>query len=229
MIKGKVGLFLVIFVLVSSMFFPSAQLAFAITEPVSGSDEHITSDETHVSLTISPGGKLTIDSPFTLSITDGLLTVSSGGQLIIEDGATLEFTGTNPLSGITNQGVVDQFGAIVFVPPVPSLVNANSGIWTLGCNGTTTGGPLFQGTPIIPPTDCTVPNDPPTLDSISDPAAILEDASAQVVALSGIGGDDGGTQTLTVTATSDNTSLVPDPTETYTSPDYRFIILHTSS
>ncbi len=59
----------------------------------------------------------------------------------------------------------------------------------------------------------------PTLDSIADPAAILEDSGLQTVNLSGIDdGGDGG-QTLTVTATSDNTGLIPDPTVNYTSPD----------
>jgi hypothetical protein len=58
----------------------------------------------------------------------------------------------------------------------------------------------------------------PTLDPITDPAAILEDAGSQSVGLSGITDGDAGTQTLTVTATSNNTGLVPDPTVNYTSP-----------
>jgi len=72
-------------------------------------------------------------------------------------------------------------------------------------------------------------NDPPTLDPIADPAAILEDAGEQTVGLSGIaqGGDAPGFNNetlpaqfpLVVTATSDNTGLIPDPTVTYTSPD----------
>src|SRR5262249_52994386 len=63
-------------------------------------------------------------------------------------------------------------------------------------------------------------NDPPTLDAVTDPAAILEEAGPQTVNLSGIGAgpaDEGG-QTLTVTATSSNPALIPDPTVSYTSP-----------
>jgi hypothetical protein len=65
-------------------------------------------------------------------------------------------------------------------------------------------------------------NDAPTLDTISDPVAISEDAGLQTVNLSGIGpggGTDEATQTLTVTATSNNTALIPNPAVTYTSPN----------
>lgn len=61
-------------------------------------------------------------------------------------------------------------------------------------------------------------NDPPALDLISDPAAILEDAAAQTVNLSGLSAGPNETQTLTVTASSNNTALIPNPTVTYTSP-----------
>lgn len=63
----------------------------------------------------------------------------------------------------------------------------------------------------------TAVNDPPTLNSISNPAAILEDAGQQTVNLSGITAGPNETQILTVTATSDNTSLIPNPTVNYTS------------
>ena len=62
-------------------------------------------------------------------------------------------------------------------------------------------------------------NDPPTLDAIPDPAAILEDAGAQTVNLSGITAGGGETQVLTVTAISSNVALIPNPTVTYTSPN----------
>ena len=62
-------------------------------------------------------------------------------------------------------------------------------------------------------------NDPPTLDAIPDPAAILEDAGAQSVNLSGITAGGGETQVLTVTAISNNVALIPNPTVTYTSPN----------
>jgi hypothetical protein len=62
-------------------------------------------------------------------------------------------------------------------------------------------------------------NDAPTLDPIPDPPAILEDSGARTVDLGGISAGGGETQTLTVTATSSNPGLIPDPTVTYTSPN----------
>ena len=47
-------------------------------------------------------------------------------------------------------------------------------------------------------------NDAPTLDAISDPAAILEDAGQQTINLTGISAGGGESQALTVTATSSN-------------------------
>lgn len=62
-------------------------------------------------------------------------------------------------------------------------------------------------------------NDPPTIAAVADPAAINEDAAEQVINLSGIGtGAADESQALTVTATSDNPGLIPDPIVTYTSP-----------
>jgi hypothetical protein len=61
-------------------------------------------------------------------------------------------------------------------------------------------------------------NVPPTLAAIGN-VTISEDASAQTVNLSGIGsGSVSENQTLTVTATSSNPSLIPNPTVAYTSP-----------
>src|SRR5207249_2085751 len=60
-------------------------------------------------------------------------------------------------------------------------------------------------------------NEAPTLDAISNPAGIIEGAGAQTVSLSGITAGGGESQALTVTATSSNTSLIPNPTVTYTS------------
>ncbi len=71
-------------------------------------------------------------------------------------------------------------------------------------------------------TTATVPfaaNQPPTLAVISS-VTITEDATAQTVNLSGITvGGTNESQTLTVTASSSNTGLIPNPTVTYTSPN----------
>jgi len=61
--------------------------------------------------------------------------------------------------------------------------------------------------------DVTAINDAPTLTAIANPAAILEEAGAQMINLSGIGsGAANETQVLTVSAISSNTALVPNPT-----------------
>src|SRR5437867_873473 len=62
-------------------------------------------------------------------------------------------------------------------------------------------------------------NDPPTLDPLPD-ILVLENAAPQVVALTGIGsGAPNESQTLSVTALSSATSVIPNPTVTYTSPN----------
>ena len=59
-------------------------------------------------------------------------------------------------------------------------------------------------------------NDDPTLDPISD-VNINEDDPEQTVNLTGIAAGGGEVQQLQVTATSNNTGLIPDPTVTYSS------------
>jgi hypothetical protein len=62
-------------------------------------------------------------------------------------------------------------------------------------------------------------NDPPTLDPIADPAAILEDAGQQTVNFSGATAgpaDELSTQTIAFTATSSNPSVIPHPAVLYT-------------
>ncbi len=60
---------------------------------------------------------------------------------------------------------------------------------------------------------------PPTLDDISDPSAIPKNAPTQTINLSGITAGGSENQTLTVTAVSNNTSLIGNPTISYTSPN----------
>ena len=62
-------------------------------------------------------------------------------------------------------------------------------------------------------------NQVPTLNALAN-VAMNENAAAQAVSLSGINsGAANESQTLTVTATSSNPSLIPNPTVTYTSPN----------
>src|SRR5205814_4384692 len=54
--------------------------------------------------------------------------------------------------------------------------------------------------------------------AINDPPAILEDAGQQQISLTGISAGAGETQNLTISVTSSNPALIPNPTITYTSP-----------
>lgn len=65
-------------------------------------------------------------------------------------------------------------------------------------------------------------NTPPTISSVSNPSAICQNSGLQVVNLTGIGTGAGNeTQTLSVTATSNNQTLIPNGniSVTYTSPN----------
>ncbi|QDT97673.1 Ig-like domain-containing protein [Gimesia aquarii] len=62
-------------------------------------------------------------------------------------------------------------------------------------------------------------NDAPTLDAISDPAAIDETAGLQTINLSGITTGGGESHPLSITATSNNTSVVLNPTVSYNPND----------
>jgi hypothetical protein len=73
----------------------------------------------------------------------------------------------------------------------------------------------------------TLPNVPPTLDPISDPTAILEGAAAQTIGLTNITAGAGDSQSLMVTATSDNPTLIPTPDITYQSPDSTGLLSYT--
>jgi len=68
------------------------------------------------------------------------------------------------------------------------------------------------------PLNAPATNQPPTLNAITN-LSINENAGLQTVSLSGITtGDTNGNQTLTVTAVSSNTGLIPNPTVNYTNP-----------
>ncbi|MEO8351140.1 MAG: M36 family metallopeptidase, partial [Chthoniobacteraceae bacterium] len=61
-------------------------------------------------------------------------------------------------------------------------------------------------------------NDTPQVDEILDPPAVSSNAGLQTTLLAGVNAGGGESQSLTVTATSDNPALIPDPTVNYTSP-----------
>jgi sugar lactone lactonase YvrE len=80
---------------------------------------------------------------------------------------------------------------------------------------------LFTVTPV---------NDTPTLAPISNPTPVYVNAGAQTLNLAGIGtGAADEAQTLVITATSDNPSLIPHPTVNYTSPAATGSLQYTST
>ena len=74
----------------------------------------------------------------------------------------------------------------------------------------------------------TAVNDPPTLDAIGD-QTITVNSPEQTVNLTGITAGGGESQALIVTSSSSNTSLIPNPTVTYTSADTTGSIAFTPS
>jgi hypothetical protein len=109
-------------------------------------------------------------------------------------------------------GAFDPIGQFGQPPASWYLTNSNSNGAASGPAAT----PVAYGTPGWTP----APGHwtaKPTVDAIAD-QVINENAGAQTVNLSGISAG-GADQTLTVSATSSNPALVPDPTVTYSSPD----------
>jgi len=84
--------------------------------------------------------------------------------------------------------------------------------------GTNLNGPSTPSTEVSLTTLAAGQNAVPTLDPIPDPAPLAENTGAQTIPLTGISAGGELSQTLTVTATSSNPALIPNPTITYTSP-----------
>ncbi|MBS0630910.1 MAG: tandem-95 repeat protein [Verrucomicrobia bacterium] len=140
-------------------------------------------------ITIGPA-----DSGQTLTVT----ATSSNPALIADPAVT--YTSPNPTSSLTYSPVSGQSGTAT----ITVTVKDNGG-------GADTVTQSFTVT-VIPV------NDPPTLDPIADPAAIRANSGQQVIALTGISAGYLESQHLTVTAVSDNTALIPNPSVSYTSP-----------
>jgi hypothetical protein len=143
------------------------------------------------------------DTPLTFNFnigdyTDGssTVTVTSGNQALVPD-ANLIVTGTGQTRTLQITPVANQSGTAtisVQVNAVSCQVCADTFVLTVNAV-----------------------NDAPTLDAIGN-LNIQEDAATQTVNLSGITAGGGESQALTITATSSNTALIPNPTVTYASP-----------
>jgi hypothetical protein len=154
----------------------------------------------------------------TLTATHGTVTLGHPSQLGVS------FTsgdGTNDVS-MTFAGTLSAINAALdgtsYKPDANYNGSASLTITTDDQGATGSGGPLSDTDSVLISVNAV--NDEPTVDVIANPAAINEDAGEQTVNLAGIGsGAANESQSLTVSASSDNTGLIPNPTVTYTSPN----------
>jgi uncharacterized repeat protein (TIGR01451 family) len=133
-----------------------------------------------------------------------------------ESGQTLEFLVSNNSSNLFSaQPVISTNGTLTFTPAANASGVATVTVFARDNGGTDNGGNDTSTTNTFTIT-VTAVNDPPALASISN-QTILEDAGTQTVALSGISaGPEESGQTLTITATSSNPGLIPNPSVSYT-------------
>ncbi|MDA0986133.1 MAG: Ig-like domain-containing protein [Bacteroidetes bacterium] len=175
-------------------------------EPIINSVSDISVDEDASAQTISlsgiGAGGGTDENSQTLA-----LSITSSNTNIIPT-PTISYASANPTGTINFTPAADQFTS--GTPVVLTVTLTDNG-------GTANSG---DDTKVITiNVTVTSVNDQPTLADISNPTAVLEDAGGNItVNLSGIGsGAANETQTLSVTATSSDAAVIPNPTVIYTS------------
>ena len=134
-----------------------------------------------------------------------------------ESAQSLAFFVSNNNSGLFSvQPSIATNGTLTFAAAANSNGVATVTVYAQDNGGTANGGIDTSATNTFTITVAAV-NDPPTLAAISD-QTILEDAGAQILALTGIsaGPANESGQTLTITATSSNPDLIPNPVIGYT-------------
>jgi len=164
------------------------------------------------------GPDQTIQDPNPQSIPNWATNISAGPA--DESGQTLTFLVTNNNNAIFSaQPAISPNGTLTF-----TAAAGTDGVATVTVRLMDNGGTALGGVDTSAPQTFTITvhalNNPPTLDAIAA-LTINEDASLQTVNLTGItpGPSFESNQTLTVTATSDNTAVIPNPTVSYTNPN----------
>src|SRR5690606_5177476 len=118
-------------------------------------------------------------------------------------------------------GTVALNGTDIEFTPTADYSGAAGFTYTITDDGTTNGvaDPLTDTATVSFTIDAV--NDAPTLDAIADPAPVADDAGTQTVNLSGLseGPANESAQVLTITATSDNPSLIPHPSVSHNEGD----------
>lgn len=201
-----------------------------------------TSPNTTGSLSFTPANNQFGIAIITVSVNDGIATTSETFEVRVNAPPTLAAISnvtiiqnapaqTVALSGISSGGETDQTITLTAVSGNPTLVPNPTITYT---SPNATGSLSFTPVPgEIGTAEITVTvsdgienfsrsfnvtvNAPPTLDPIDD-VSLLQDAPEQTVNLTGVGDGGEGNQTITITASSGNTALIPNPSVEYTSP-----------
>ncbi len=152
------------------------------------------------------------------SISGWAMSISAGPS--DESSQTLTFHVSNDNNSLFSaQPAVSSSGTLSYTPAANANGSATVSIYLSDSGLTANGGSDTSDTQTFTIT-VTAVNDPPTLTSLGN-LTLNEDAGLQTVNLGGIAADpaDESAQSLTVTAASSNTGLIPTPSVTYTSPN----------
>ena len=185
----------------------------------------VTVNEINDQPTLDPiGNPVAIDEDTIATQTINLTNITSGSENEAQDLIITVTSNNTDLIEPTRTYISPQnTGTITYVPKLNA--NGTATITVTVSDGST------ENSTVTRTFDVTVNpvNDTPTLNAIPDPTAIGEDVGEQTITLSGIGTGAGNeVQTLSITATSNNTDVIPDPTVTYTSPEGTAILTYTS-
>jgi uncharacterized repeat protein (TIGR01451 family) len=138
-----------------------------------------------------------------------------------ESSQTVSFTVSNDNNGLFTAGgqpAVSSSGTLTYTPAPDQYGSATVSVYAQDNGGIANGGDDASLTQTFTIAVNSV-NDQPTFDAIGN-ETVNEDAPQQTVNLTGIGsGAANEAQPLTVTASSSNTGLIPNPTVVYTSPN----------
>ncbi len=201
--------------------------AFNVTASMSASDAGLGGAPAAAAITVTPVNDApTLIDPADVTINEdsGLQTVNLSGITAgpaNETGQTVTVSASsnnialipNPVVNYTSPNAT---GSLTFTPVANQSGTANVTVTVMDSGGTANGGVnTFSQVFIVSVNPI---NDAPTLNTLPDPT-ILEDAQQQTINLGGITAGPNETQTLTVTANSNNQGLIPNPTVTYTSPN----------
>lgn len=183
-------------------------------------DHSITVSTDAPSAPIATSANRITSSSFNANWTPGSGAYATGWIVEVVQGASTPFTAGNFRSitgaGGQSSGIAVSGNALrtLRISGLVANTTYRYQIKATNLNGSSTASNLISLTTLTTGT-----NAAPTLDAIANPAPLSINSGTQSIALSGI--SDGGelTQTVSISATSSNTTLIPTPTITYFSPD----------